>query len=78
MKQGTLYHGVLFGARGMFKGYVRNRAVTTYEVRTLAMYMEQIYGIPRTTRDGTDCVFEVSTVVEKKSRAAAHRLAHHP
>jgi hypothetical protein len=51
MKQGTLYHGVLFGARGMFKGYVRNRAVTTYEVRTLAMYVEQIYGIPRTTRD---------------------------
>jgi hypothetical protein len=51
MKQGTLYHGVLFGARGMFKGYVRNRAVTAYEVRTLAMYMEQIYGVPRTARD---------------------------
>lgn len=26
----------------MFKGYVRDRAVTTYEVRTLAMNMEQI------------------------------------
>ena len=51
VKQDTLYHGVLFGARGMFKGYIRNRAVTTYEVRTLAMYMEQIYGIARTTRD---------------------------
>jgi hypothetical protein len=49
--KGTLYHGVLFGARGMFKRYVRNRGVTTYEVRTLAMYMEQIYDIPRTTRD---------------------------
>jgi hypothetical protein len=46
MEQGTLYHGVLFGARGMFKGYVRDRAVTTYEIRALAMYMEQIYGIP--------------------------------
>lgn len=43
----TLYHGVLFGARGMFKGYVRNRAVTTYEIRTLAMDMEQIYGAYR-------------------------------
>jgi len=42
LNEPVLYHGVLFGARGMFKGYVRNRAVTTYEVRTLAMYMEQI------------------------------------
>jgi hypothetical protein len=46
MKQGTLYHGVLFRARGMFKGYVCNHAVTTYEVRTLAMYVEQIYETP--------------------------------
>jgi hypothetical protein len=30
----------------MFKWYVRNRAVATYEVRTLAMDMEQIYGKP--------------------------------
>lgn len=42
----TLYHGMLFRARRMFKGYVCNRAVTTYEVRTLAMYMEQIYTTP--------------------------------
>ena len=39
----TLYHGMLFRARGVFKRYVCNRAVTTYEVRTLAMYMKQIY-----------------------------------
>jgi hypothetical protein len=40
--QVTLYHGMLFRTRGMFKGYVCNRAVTTYEVRTLAMYVKQI------------------------------------
>ena len=34
----------------MLEGYVCNRAVATYEVRTLTMYMEQIYGIQRTTR----------------------------
>jgi hypothetical protein len=49
-KQGTLYHGVLFRARGVFEGYVRNRGVATYEVRTLAMYMEQICGIPKKHR----------------------------
>lgn len=34
----------------MFKRYVRDRAVATREVRTLAMYMEQIYGIPKNKR----------------------------
>ena len=42
----TLYHSMLFRARGMFKGYVCNRGVTTYEVRTLAMYVKQIYTAP--------------------------------
>lgn len=44
--QVTLYHSMLFRARGMFKGYVCNRGVTTYEVRTLAMYVKQIYATP--------------------------------
>ena len=35
----------------MFEGYVCNRAVTTYEVRTLAMDMEQIYGKPNQQHD---------------------------
>ena len=69
MEQSTLYHGVLFGARGMFKGYVRNRAVTTYEVRTLAMNMEQVCGIPRTMRDGVRSKY---TVVEKGRKGGAN------
>ena len=34
----------------MFEGYVRDRAVAACEVRALAMYMEQIYGIAGTTK----------------------------
>ena len=43
VKLGTLNHGVLLRTRRMLEGYIRNRAVTTYEVCTLAMDMEQIY-----------------------------------
>jgi hypothetical protein len=40
---------MLLRARGVFEGYVRNRAIATYEVRTLAVYMEQVYATPTQT-----------------------------
>lgn len=37
---------MLLRARGVFKGYICNRAVTTYEIRTLTMYVKQVYAGP--------------------------------
>jgi hypothetical protein len=40
MKLDALDYGALLRARRVFEGYVCNRAVATYEVRTLAMDMD--------------------------------------
>src|SRR6266404_1192835 len=46
----TLDYRVLLGARGMFEGYVCDRAVTTYEIRALTTNMEQICARQRRVR----------------------------